>query len=400
MRVPTGLALDGQSVYWADSYPGAPPTHGTILRPNLDGTSPIKLISESSTVSYVGADGVAVDALGPNGNAPPAGAPPSAGAPPAGGSAPGSGSAPAGTGAPVPSGPSVGASDAGAVVAGQASVSGTSVSLPLSCQALTGTICAATMQLTVTESFKGSSLVAVSAAQSKRSRNRRRVLSLGYVSAALQAGQSRVIHISLKPRRQAAALSPPQASSVPRRDSSRRRHERGGPPPKGHLQSELAYAQTCVALRLGLRNFGPRAVARCRLGRRKASGACQVQCNASRVTLVSALLRVGLVDPRRLSTSGGTGRPLTKRSGLRAKPASSTRARASCSCCAWPRWMAAGVTRAISECRCWRCTSQRNSSPDSQCSSASSTSPSPRSTTPKTQHRNPDPNFRTQSRGK
>ncbi len=174
-----------------------PPTDGTILRANLDGTSPIKLISESSTVSYVGADGVAVDALGPNGNALPAGTPPSAGAPPAGGSAPGSGSAPAGTGPPVPSGPSVGASDAGAVVAGQASVSGTSVSLPLSCQALTGTICAATMQLTVTESFKGSSLVAVSAAQSKRSRNRRRVLSLGYVSAALQAGQSRVIRISL-----------------------------------------------------------------------------------------------------------------------------------------------------------------------------------------------------------
>ncbi len=64
-RVPRGLALDAQAVYWADSYPGAPPTDGTILRANLDGTSPINLISESSAVSYVGADGVAVDALSP-----------------------------------------------------------------------------------------------------------------------------------------------------------------------------------------------------------------------------------------------------------------------------------------------------------------------------------------------
>ena len=53
------------------------------------------------------------------------------------------------------------------------------------------------MRLTVTESFKGSPLVAVSAVQFKRPKNRRRVLSLGYVSAMLKAGQSRVIHISL-----------------------------------------------------------------------------------------------------------------------------------------------------------------------------------------------------------
>lgn len=81
-RIPVGLALDAQFVYWADSYPGQPPTDGTILRANFDGSNATRLISESTAVSYVGANGIAVDALGPSGSGTggvaPGGGPPSA----------------------------------------------------------------------------------------------------------------------------------------------------------------------------------------------------------------------------------------------------------------------------------------------------------------------------------
>jgi FG-GAP-like repeat len=80
----------------------------------------------------------------------------------------------------------------------RASVKGASVSALLTCSGHPGASCNITLTLTVTETLKGTKLIAVSAA-AKRTKAVRRTVTLGTRSLTLPAGQSETVHIKLNP---------------------------------------------------------------------------------------------------------------------------------------------------------------------------------------------------------
>jgi hypothetical protein len=83
------------------------------------------------------------------------------------------------------------------VVPGKASVkharvSGTTVSVPIACKG--DTSCKVSLKLTVTETFRGHKLIAVSA---RRTKVRHKTIVLGTASATIRPGRTQTVHISL-----------------------------------------------------------------------------------------------------------------------------------------------------------------------------------------------------------
>jgi hypothetical protein len=99
------------------------------------------------------------------------------------------------TTAPNPPGPGAGAL-IGHAKASSVKVSGSSVSVRLSCTGPAGAICRLTLKLTVTETFKGHKLIAISA-KAKKQRKTHKVVQVGTASVTLKAGQSKTVKISL-----------------------------------------------------------------------------------------------------------------------------------------------------------------------------------------------------------
>ncbi|HEY2435722.1 MAG TPA: hypothetical protein VGH93_00975, partial [Solirubrobacteraceae bacterium] len=89
----------------------------------------------------------------------------------------------------------VAAGTSGTLTVAHARVSGTSARVAISCSGGPGAVCDVTVTLTVTETIKHGTVIAVSAAN--RAKTKRRVVSLGTGSAALVAGQSTVIRVTL-----------------------------------------------------------------------------------------------------------------------------------------------------------------------------------------------------------
>jgi hypothetical protein len=77
-----------------------------------------------------------------------------------------------------------------------AKVSGSSASVRISCTGAAGTTCRLTLKLTVTETFKGHKLIAISA-KSKKQRKTHKVVQVGTATVTLKAGQSQTVKISL-----------------------------------------------------------------------------------------------------------------------------------------------------------------------------------------------------------
>jgi hypothetical protein len=95
-----------------------------------------------------------------------------------------------------PPGPGPGpGSVAGHATASQARVSGTSASVHSSCTGAAGATCRLVLKLTVTETFRGHRLVAVSSRASRRRTHR--VVTVGSASVTLTAGQSQTVRIGL-----------------------------------------------------------------------------------------------------------------------------------------------------------------------------------------------------------
>jgi hypothetical protein len=83
----------------------------------------------------------------------------------------------------------------GTASASKAKASGTGASVRVSCTGASGVSCRLTLKLTVTETFKGHKLVAVSAAARRRTTHK--LLVLGTASVTLSAGQSKTVHVVL-----------------------------------------------------------------------------------------------------------------------------------------------------------------------------------------------------------
>jgi hypothetical protein len=83
----------------------------------------------------------------------------------------------------------------GHAAVGHTHVSGTTASIPVSCNGATGATCQVVLRLTVTEKFSGRKLVAVSAR--KHVRIHRKVLAVGSTTVTLSAGQTRTVKVAL-----------------------------------------------------------------------------------------------------------------------------------------------------------------------------------------------------------
>jgi hypothetical protein len=81
--------------------------------------------------------------------------------------------------------------------AGKATVSGTTITVPLTCKGPVGTICAVTVSLTVTETLNGTKVIAVSAAKSKKPKTRKKTLALGHASANVKGGTTKRIAVKV-----------------------------------------------------------------------------------------------------------------------------------------------------------------------------------------------------------
>ncbi|MFI5004316.1 MAG: carboxypeptidase regulatory-like domain-containing protein [Solirubrobacterales bacterium] len=86
----------------------------------------------------------------------------------------------------------------GALKLGHAKVAGTAVRVPLTCSGVSGAGCRATIALTVTETVRGATVVAVSATKASP-RKKTKVVVLGSATVTLQAGQSRTVVVALDP---------------------------------------------------------------------------------------------------------------------------------------------------------------------------------------------------------
>jgi hypothetical protein len=83
----------------------------------------------------------------------------------------------------------------GKATAGNVKVSGTSVSVRLSCAGEAGATCKLALKLTVTETFKGKKLISVTARKKKKVT--KKVVVVGTATVTLKAGESRTVRISL-----------------------------------------------------------------------------------------------------------------------------------------------------------------------------------------------------------
>jgi hypothetical protein len=81
--------------------------------------------------------------------------------------------------------------------AGQASASGTSASVPVSCAGPAGTTCVMTVTLSVTETLQGNKVLSVSSAKSKKPKKTKKLVIVGSASVTLAAGQSKTIQVKL-----------------------------------------------------------------------------------------------------------------------------------------------------------------------------------------------------------
>ena len=79
----------------------------------------------------------------------------------------------------------------GSVIIGRAKVSGNTASVRVTCTGAAGAQCNLSLGMTVTETFRGHKLLAVTA------RVRHKVLSVGSATAALTAGSAQTVRISL-----------------------------------------------------------------------------------------------------------------------------------------------------------------------------------------------------------
>jgi hypothetical protein len=86
---------------------------------------------------------------------------------------------------------------ASAASVGHASASGTGASVSITCPGPAGTTCATTVTLTVTETFQGHKLASLSSVKTKKSKQTKKVLTVGSASVVLQAGQTQVVRIPL-----------------------------------------------------------------------------------------------------------------------------------------------------------------------------------------------------------
>lgn len=80
---------------------------------------------------------------------------------------------------------------------GHASVTGTTVSVPVSCTGSSGTTCQATLTLSVVETLKGATVTAVTASKPKPAKTTKKLLTLGTASIRIAAGQSNTVRITL-----------------------------------------------------------------------------------------------------------------------------------------------------------------------------------------------------------
>ena len=94
------------------------------------------------------------------------------------------------TGSPTPPPPG-----SGHASAGHAKVSGNNAIVPVSCTGASGATCKLALNLTVTETFKGQRLLAVTAR--KQARRIRKVLVVGSTQVTLGSGQTRLVQIGL-----------------------------------------------------------------------------------------------------------------------------------------------------------------------------------------------------------
>jgi Invasin, domain 3 len=112
--------------------------------------------------------------------------------PPAGG---GGGSQGAGT--PPPANTSPPEAKPATATVGRATVSrGTVISVPVACAGSAGTSCTVTLTLTLVETVKGRTLVAVSAAK-RRTKTTRRIVTVASRTITLAAGRSQDVHVAL-----------------------------------------------------------------------------------------------------------------------------------------------------------------------------------------------------------
>jgi hypothetical protein len=87
---------------------------------------------------------------------------------------------------------------AGTLTPGTPSVSGSLVNVPITCSGAVGTRCAVTVTLTITETARGGTVIAVrAAARGRHKKNKARVLVVGGARLTLSAGQSQVVRVVL-----------------------------------------------------------------------------------------------------------------------------------------------------------------------------------------------------------
>ncbi len=86
-----------------------------------------------------------------------------------------------------------------AVVAGKPHVSGTVVNQALTCTGIHGAQWAVTLALTVTETLKGRTVIAVGAANQRRTKVSRKTVWVGAATVVLAAGQTKAVRVSLNP---------------------------------------------------------------------------------------------------------------------------------------------------------------------------------------------------------
>jgi hypothetical protein len=91
----------------------------------------------------------------------------------------------------------VGAHTSGTTAVGQAKVSTTAASVPVSCNGATGATCKVTLTLTITETINGGKVIAVTAAKKASPKSKKKVVVLGTTTVTLTAGQSKTVRITL-----------------------------------------------------------------------------------------------------------------------------------------------------------------------------------------------------------
>jgi hypothetical protein len=99
------------------------------------------------------------------------------------------------TTASTPPAPGPGGASIGHVTVSAARVSGSAASVRVSCTGPAGATCLLAFKLTVTETFKGHKLVAITARANRR--RTRKLLQVGTANASLKAGQTQTVRIGL-----------------------------------------------------------------------------------------------------------------------------------------------------------------------------------------------------------